>query len=298
MPVLHLLNGDAQLELARQVFPNDLYLVQRECYSEGPARLTMLAADIEQRVQWLNKAYHLAETPRSYLKLHLHTQAQELVASQQPIDRVYLWFDPDLFCQVNQLYALVLLLMAQLVPKEGFYLTWHSAAEDLPRATHTAQDFETRLKQAYLLDPAELRFLTLTQQLIAAAGLPGLDLHRHKAKGALAFLDQVLRLHLSRLPGLDGLSETDRYLIAQAPGKTLPELSQLAAEGLADWGLGDLQINYQLHCLQQSGWLQLNDGVFEAGKNGQPYARWLGNYDWQPASRLRWNAELDKIVNV
>lgn len=93
----HVLNGDA----LKQYFPSELegdIIVARECLVDGPVHGNSLQELYKTRAQYLNVTYGN----------HINSKYEdEVIPEFQKIENipsganVYLWFEEDLFCQVN-----------------------------------------------------------------------------------------------------------------------------------------------------------------------------------------------------
>lgn len=93
---VHILNGDALL----RHFPTEIEgitIIMRECLVDGPVTGDSLPEFFNNRQQFLS-AYELEE-PDYYLQYVLPELQKMIDLNQQ--ERVYLWFEFDLFCQIN-----------------------------------------------------------------------------------------------------------------------------------------------------------------------------------------------------
>lgn len=103
--IVHVLNGDALLERFPAAIPG-LRIVAREALSEGPLGGNTLKAFFDGRATYLNEKYG---TPSSFYYQQTVTEFQRL----QGIDkdaRVFLWFEDDVFCQLNCWFVTYLLV--------------------------------------------------------------------------------------------------------------------------------------------------------------------------------------------
>lgn len=98
--IIHILNGDALAER----FPSSLqgeYIVFRELLMDGPV-LEDLGPDFyKQRAQYIEE---LIQAPADYIKL-VQPELEKLKSLRRGAV-VYLWFEYDLFCQVNYWYCI------------------------------------------------------------------------------------------------------------------------------------------------------------------------------------------------
>ena len=103
---VHFLNGDA---LAAQ-FPKGISgekLICRECLVEGPVNEKELAGFFLQRAAYLDK--HYGESNLEVYRTKVVAQFQQLQAAAAAGHCINLWFEDDLFCQVNLWFTLSLL---------------------------------------------------------------------------------------------------------------------------------------------------------------------------------------------
>ncbi len=101
----HVLNGDA----LKDKFPNSIKgerIILRECLVDGPVHGNTIEAIYKTREDYLNTLYSDIDSP--VYKIDVIPELNKLRTIKQG-DIVYLWFEEDLFCQVNLWFALYLL---------------------------------------------------------------------------------------------------------------------------------------------------------------------------------------------
>ncbi len=101
----HILNGDAlKSQLEGKI--NGQLIIARECLVDGPVASTNLSSFYEERAQFLSTAYGDSDPGKYYEKVVPEfEQLQQMEAGAE----VNLWFEEDLFCQVNCWFVLYLL---------------------------------------------------------------------------------------------------------------------------------------------------------------------------------------------
>ncbi len=101
--MLHIHNGDCSAEIGkRSTLPGE-HFAWREALSEGPTPANLIGEEWRHR-----RARHLAESYGEALnetERELRAQEEKLAAYTEH-DEVVLWFEHDLFCQINLLYLL------------------------------------------------------------------------------------------------------------------------------------------------------------------------------------------------
>lgn len=96
--VYHILNGDA----LKEKFPKSLdgiCIVARECLVDGPVDGDTLQELYVTRAKYLNANYNIPLNDNRYEEDVI--PELEKIQNIEPGSNVYLWFEDDLFCQVN-----------------------------------------------------------------------------------------------------------------------------------------------------------------------------------------------------
>ena len=101
--MIHILNGDALVESFKQSNIKGDYIVWRECLFEGPIFNAKTEIDLANiRARFIEEAY--GESVSHYMKGF--SEFFSKLKSINQYDEITLWFDYDLFCQVNLMYLL------------------------------------------------------------------------------------------------------------------------------------------------------------------------------------------------
>ena len=103
---VHLLNGDALLARFPKTI-NGEKLICRECFVEGPVESKTLADLFKQRAIYLNQQY--GEFIEHDYNSHVADEFYDLIRFAEDNNPLILWFEDDLFCQVNLWFSLSLL---------------------------------------------------------------------------------------------------------------------------------------------------------------------------------------------
>lgn len=101
----HILNGDALRSQLEGKIKGQL-IVARECLVDGPVESTNLSSFYEERAQFLSTAYGDSDPRKYYDKV---VPEFEKLQHLEGGAEVNLWFEEDLFCQVNCWFVLHLL---------------------------------------------------------------------------------------------------------------------------------------------------------------------------------------------
>ena len=243
--IFHILNGDALLEQLPESIPGTR-IVARECLIDGPTHGKNLADFFHVRDAFLRKWEPEAT---GWLGAgQIHQDIQHIPAHSE----VYLWFEEDLFCQLNLWFVLHTLSQLHL-PMELYLVLPESdmrygfgglKPEALPSTLEGKQkitdpdlDILSQLWPTYQSEDME------TLQALAASLSPKYD-----------FLGPAIEAHMARIP-------TDTY-----PGRPVATLQAIMTELDTEkfgpvfqefvqrepiYGFGDLQVHQMWQSLRQ-----------------------------------------------
>lgn len=185
--MIHFLNGDA----LKEYFPwKEHVLVCRECLIDGPV------TDDEQI--WQRRAAFIelsfAESQENYFS-RVKSEFDKLVAYEQEI---CLWFEHDLFCQVNCWFTLSLLnkyrrhkvsIVYPLEEREAFEgFAGHHEAQ-------LTQSFERRMA----LEAYDMKLASNLWSSYSSGDLESLRTLSHQSSVSFPHLQEVIEAHLARL---------------------------------------------------------------------------------------------------
>lgn len=214
--MLHVTNGDAAAEAIRSIGVAGDVLVWRDVLHEGPVPEAASESELrEVRATFIARSGwgDLAEVRADFAR-----RDARLAAALASGEEVVLWFEEDLFDQLQLLQALDRIAVARprsrvtLVPTEG-YLGLMSAGElmgCLARALDVAEPLFELARSGWAAfrseDPRAIERLVESREL---ASMPALA--------------AALGRHLEQFPGSrDGLSRSERQAVAALAGGVLP----------------------------------------------------------------------------
>lgn len=249
---LHILNGDGTAGGFQQSGLMGDIAIWREILCEGPVGDLNAASFFENRATFLDNP----QFEYSYEELMLPEFAK--IKNYQQYDEVTLWFEHDLFCQINLIgllswfaaqdmstTTLSLVCIHQHENHTPFYGLGQLYPNEFPplfekRSLVSADILQLakRVWEAYC-DESPLQL----QQFIKEEGFEGLP-----------YLKQALEHHLSRFPhaetGINTLEKRVLDLLHEQQELSYKQLMrQLLSEQNQYWGFGDLQYKDVLHHL-------------------------------------------------
>ncbi len=235
--IYHILNGDALLERFPEPIPGER-IVARECLVDGDVSCENLEDFFSTRASFLSRNY--GETEQFYIE-HVVPEFQKIQNIKNESE-INLWFEKDLFCQVN-FWFVVHLLHNSGLHTDNVYLV-------LPKA-HSPYSFahlNNKELQEALDERLPLQNLNSFSDLWLSYQHNELEKLTQISQGmadSFPFISSAVEAHIQRLP-----SEKD-------PGRVVESLKQIM-EDLDDpsfgpvfrefcnreaiYGFGDLQV--------------------------------------------------------
>ncbi len=234
MTDLVITNGDAAGELLRRTLPGAEVLPWRDVLHEGPVPLTATQEDLTAaRVEYLAGA---GGGEIGAIEFELTSRDRGLAMSSK-FDRVVLWFEHDLY---DQLQLLQVLDWFAANPRADGALFLVQAEDYLGR-----QEPEAIAGLAAMAKPVSQAQLDLAKHAWAAFRQPTPEAWAKlldEDTSALPYLRPAVIRMLEELPGTDGLSRTERQMLAIVESQSVTALALFIAvqkmedaEFMGDW---------------------------------------------------------------
>jgi hypothetical protein len=260
--ILHVLNGDATLNVFENTGIEGDVLVWREVLSEGPLSNNIESGEFwQQRSAFICKTFD--ETPQHY---HDSMVAQ-LEKFNQPYTEINLWFEFDLHCQVNLLGAMMLLSQKTDLSGPAVYLISPAEVAGISDFRGMGQLTAEQLEDLYdnirvQLGEYDFELATEAWDLYIAGDFAKLEDWANKTPfwGNLHNLKAALQAHVKRMQlNADGLNLIEQTLldIYNAGNTTKPAIYTAFWSADSIYGMGDSEIDIYLDKLSARGLIQL-----------------------------------------
>jgi len=259
--VIHILNGESSLALFEQSGIAGEVVVWQECLCAGPVGQGFGTDFKELRAAFIKEVYGEESYATKIAPLF------ETFTGENKWDKVMLWFEFDLFCQINLLFALGFL--AEFAPETPIYLVCpdrFDGIEDFRGLGQLSpQQFASLLSEAKVLDSGSLAWAAKVLEAYREGNeIELLELEKEDS-GDLDLSRQALNLHFQLYPSVEnGLNRIEQDLLeAVVQGATDP-LTVFRAWWAGDpgYGMGDLQIFDYLKGLMPH-WIKQIEGKLE-----------------------------------
>ncbi|MEM7584211.1 MAG: DUF1835 domain-containing protein [Acidobacteriota bacterium] len=216
---LHITNGDVAAELIRSTDLEGLVLPWRDVLHEGPVPAGLAPAELaELRSDFLAE---LGGTDRGPIRQDFAARDATLARLGES-DRIVLWFEHDLYDQLQLIQILDRLADSAVGELELIVIDEHPSVE---RFRSLGQLTPAQLSALYpQRQPVTVAQLDLARRAWRAFGSPGLEALRDLATATpdLPLLAPALRRHLEQFPSVDnGLGRTEQQVLTALVGGPL-----------------------------------------------------------------------------
>jgi len=260
--ILHVLNGDATLNVFEQTAIDGDVLVWREVLSEGP-----LSENIESGKFWQTRAAWISQNFNDTPEHYNDSMVAQLEKFSQPYEEINLWFEYDLHCQVNLLGVMMLLSQKTDLSGPSVYLICPTEVPGVSDFRGMGQLDSEQLEDLYdnirvQLGEYDFELATEAWDLYVTGDAVKLQewINTTTFWGNMYCLKPAMQAHLKRLhSNTDGLNYIEQTLLDLYKNgtKTKPEIC--AAFWSADkiYGMGDSEINTYLDKLAARGLINI-----------------------------------------
>ncbi|MEA5458580.1 DUF1835 domain-containing protein [Arcicella sp. LKC2W] len=241
MKRFHILNGDCLFEQLKNTTIEGEFIICRECLMDGNVKASNLNDFWEIRANHISKTYHAS--PDEYYRKSV--RELERINSIPEQSEVCLWFEHDLFCQVNMWFCLSLLANRSDLKICRIFPIFENQ-DQIWKGFSNADS--SNLEQAY----AQRIFLTqndidLGNQLWEAYqndAFARLNQLSSIKSSNFQYLEEVCQAHIDRFPTDNSLGRPEkviRDIIEQTTTDFYP-LFSIFSEKEGIYGFGDLQV--------------------------------------------------------
>lgn len=242
--IYHILNGDALLEKWPKSIPGET-IVMRECLITGPAAAPDYPAFCRQRANYIQTEYGDADYTTKVIGEWNRIQGMEADSA------IYLWFEKDLFCQVNLWFVLHLMKpifdQVHLVMPLNDDWTGFGPMKD--------KDLTSCYHHPFTLNAEDILKIRQLWEAYAVNDFEIMSLTSFYLKPSLPFISKAIALHFERLDTEQKEGRPKQLLreIIKKEGKDdFQRIFQKFWEKAKEFGYGDLQVRQLLNQVLRS----------------------------------------------
>lgn len=310
---LHILNGDATRSIFQDSGIEGDVIVWREMLCEGRTPATRdMSRFFEERAAYLQQAYGIDSA--AYLSEAAHDK--QILQKAASYNEIVLWFEFDLFCQVNLVFVLYYLsqLSVKLPPVSIVQLDHHPEVPNfrglgMLQSHHLPPLFAART----YIQQEDWDLAREVWEAYSTGDPLALETLSHRPGRHLPYLGKALQAHLRRLPNVsNGLNAVEHFFLDRlALGKLRErDLYYQFWDELKIYGFGDFQLDVYTQRLQQAGVIKREDEMLSITRLGEEVLKREENYlSFAPGKNIwiggiplegtpwRWDDEEGKVVH-
>ena len=229
----HILNGDS----LKEQFPANIggqVIIMREALVSGPVQAGTLEELYDLRAAYLLEAFGPQEK-----KYHDHVVPEfEQIISIPGDEKVYLWFEEDLFCQVNMWFCIYLMSFSS----HSGEVNWVCPDNQLEYGfgAYKAEELNKLLNHARILSRDELNTISQMWLALQSDDIPRLEEYAANLKGDLKAVQIAVKIRKDQLEGKPG--DQIRAIIDHTGADSFGTVFREFTQKHPSYGFGDLQV--------------------------------------------------------
>lgn len=239
MNELHVLNGDALEEQCKSFLDPKQVCIAREILMEGPVDYQNISEFWDNRAAFIHDFF--GEEKTVYLDKVL--PEFEKISSLSAPHKIYLWFEFDLFCQVNFWFTLNLIRSINL--EHQIYWVRPNTKDWKGFGVYSPERLKDLWQDAYQLSHGEIQTLNECWNAYQKNDKTKFQEILERSSLELHFLNDIIEAHFSRLPNSGQLTRPEKSLIEISKAIKSKDFAAIfplfsAKEGI--YGYGYLQV--------------------------------------------------------
>ena len=268
---LHILNGDSTAVIFSKTNIRGTVIVWREMLCEGS-----LHKDVGSDEFW-NKRYAFFEEEMGVVRQEYYVKTiKELVKLENisSYDEIVLWFEYDLFCQVN-LMALCTYLLKHFRKDINYFLVCagHEKGKQglQTLSDYSPEEYQSLYKEKIKLSRNNLLFAEQSWELYVENNMKALKEFDFNQCSEFKYFQKAIDQHLERFPNQNGLNQIENKIVeiinsgVSNRDSIIKELLLWQQKETA-YGFGDLQ--YSLYLKKLNDYYTVKDELITLNSKG------------------------------
>lgn len=275
---LHITNGDSTTQLLKQIKIDGEIVTWREMLCEGKTTTDVGSESFwKSRFDFFSKNYNI--TKKHFIDYTLKEFRN--LCQQKSQQEIVLWFEYDLFCQVNMIA--VISWLKKHKPNTTISLVCPENEKDINQPITISDLSQEELKLYYKnrkeLYIEDIEYADYIWQLYCAESPLQLQNIIMKPSHKFTYLSEAINAHLKRFPTIkNGLNSIENTILETVTNNEYPTKKKLISQLLKNqgkYGFGDLQ--YEKYITDLKGLFKnfkpvlLNDLGYDIFQNKQNY---------------------------
>lgn len=253
--ILHITNGDSTTSYLKSLKIKGEFITWREMLCEGKTSHDVGSEDFwKTRFDFLKKSYKISK--KTFIDFTL--KEYRLLCQKKHQEEIVLWFEHDLFCQINMIAVLSWLNRYRKgVPT---YLVCSGDVENFNKRLGLAELNKEQIQEHYqnkvLLKQDDIEYADYIWQLYCSDSPLRLEtVYKFNPMSPFKYLSEALESHLKRFPSLsNGLNEIENHIlhtVATEQPETKKQLIGSLLKQQSVHGYGDTQYLRKLEELKK-----------------------------------------------
>ncbi|MCM5663253.1 DUF1835 domain-containing protein [Galbibacter mesophilus] len=243
---LHITNGDNFTSVLKNLKISGDIITWREMLCEGKTINEVGSESFwKQRYEYLHRAYKV--TKDTFINKTLKEYRN--LCNQKNQEEIVLWFEYDLFCQVNMIAVLSWLKKHR--PHAEISLVCSGKEDDTEKLYGLSELSKEKLKELYnnraVLNKDDVEYGDFIWQLYCENNPIRLQNAIYQNDSQLSYLSKAMESHLHRFPSLkNGLNELENKMLQKTIQNKPSTKEEMIVKMLKDqgvYGFGDIQYN-------------------------------------------------------
>lgn len=252
--ILHITNGDSTTDYLKSLQFNGDFITWREMLCEGKTSIDLGSESFwKNRFDFLKSSYKI--TKKTFIDYTL--KEYRLLCQKKNQQEIVLWFDHDLFCQVNMI-AIISWLKRYRKDEKITLVSCGNIEGSKKRVgfcdlnkEQIHQHFQNRVE----LNQDDIEYADYIWQLYCSNSPLQLETaYKLNTKSSFHYLGEAIEAHLKRFPSIEnGLNAIENYILTTTNETKPNSKHQLVGNLLKNqeaYGFGDLQYFHKIEKLK------------------------------------------------
>ncbi|WP_282073574.1 DUF1835 domain-containing protein [Polaribacter atrinae] len=253
--ILHITNGDSTTNYLKRLHFSGGFITWREMLCEGKTTVDVGSETFwKNRFDFLKTSYNISK--RKFVDFTLKEYRN--LCSKKESKEIVLWFDHDLFCQINMI-AVISWLKTY---RKGYHisLVTSSKTKGSKKIKGLSEHTENQIQQLYKnridLSQDDIEYADYIWELYCSDSPLRLEtVYKFNPMSPFTYLVEALEAHLKRFPSIkNGLNQIENTILETANSHKFTSKNQLVQQLLktqTTYGFGDLQYEHHIEQLQK-----------------------------------------------
>jgi len=252
---LHITNGDFTTNYLKSLNFSGDFITWREMLCEGKT-----TTDVGSENFWKNRFEFLKSSYKVSKKKFIDYTLKEYrtLCNKKSTDEIVLWFDHDLFCQINMVAVISWLKRY----RQGYHITLvqsgkiHGSKKIKGINDFTEKQVHKQFKERVTLTKDDIEYADYIWQLYCSDSPLRLEtVHQFNPMSPFQNMTTVLEAHIRRFPTVEnGLNFDENNTLRTAQAKEFDSKENLIKQLLKEdevYGFGDVQYDYKINNLKK-----------------------------------------------